>query len=52
MAEYPSMKISESAIELSNFVSVIPMTVGFDIYTISIGSSIFGSKLFIFKSIK
>ena len=46
------MEISESPIELSNFVSVMLMTVGFDIFTVSLSSSIFGSKLFIFKCIK
>ena len=46
------MEISESPIELSNFVSVMLMTVGFDIFTVSLISSVFGSKLFIFKCIK
>ena len=46
------MEISESPFELSNFVSVMPITVGFDIFTISLSLSNFGSKLFIFKCIK
>ena len=45
MAQCPSMEISESPIELPNFISVMSVTVGFDIFTVSPSSSIFGSKL-------
>ena len=52
MAQYLPMETSESPIELSNFVSVMPVTVGIDIFTISLSSSIFGCKMFEFKYIK
>ena len=34
MGQYPSMEISEPPIELSNVVSVIPITATFNIFTI------------------
>ena len=52
MARYPSMQISESLMELFIFISVMTIAVGFNIFSPSLSSSIFGNKLFILKFIK
>ena len=46
---YTSMQISQSFIESPIFNSVILTNVAFDAFTNSLSSSIFGSKLFMFK---
>ena len=40
------LEISESLIELCIFVSIMLITVGFDVFTSFLSSSIFGSKLY------